>query len=217
MRTHVEWLRIPALLYLVGLMGGLIIPGRPVLAAPTHAPTQHVVLVDPGHGGDDPGTIGVTGDKEKDITLAVGRRLAECLRRQGLRTAMTRSADRTVDLEARPALANRLHAALLVSIHANSNPDHGIHGFTVYVAPHASLRSRTIARAEVGALKAAGFASRGIQECPYRVLVDSRGPATLIELGFLSNPPENARLCDPREQDRYARAISRGIIEGLSR
>lgn len=187
------------------------------VATPSGVSKPGLVVVDPGHGGKDPGTVGGTGDKEKDIVLAVGCRLAECLTGQGLKTAMTRPTDHFVALDARPALANRRGAALLVSIHANSNRDHRVHGFTVYIAPHGSQRTRAIAHAIEQSLAAEGFPSLGIQTRPFRVLVNSRVPAILIELGFLSNAEENVQLCDVPVRGRYAQAISRGIIQGLSR
>ena len=216
MRTQVGWFTTQAVMFCV-VLGVSLAPGGRVLAAAAPQHSRRVVVVDPGHGGKDPGTTGVTGDQEKNITLAVGREVAAYLARHDIETRLTRSADRFVSLEARAALANRLHADLLVSIHANSNPDHSIHGFTVFVAPSASARTQALARAEMKALIAAGFPSRGIHRRPYRVLVDSQGPATLIELGFMSNPAENARLCNAAVQKRYARAIGEGIVAGLKR
>lgn len=92
-----------------------------------------VVVLDPGHGGDDLGAVGRAGLREKDINLIVAFDLAERLREQhGVRVLLTRSSDRFVPLAARTALANRAEADLFVSIHANASPGKNRSGFEVY-------------------------------------------------------------------------------------
>ncbi len=91
------------------------------------------VVVDAGHGGLDPGAIGPTGLREKDVTLAMSRRLAQRLRQAGFEVIMTRSDDRYVALEERTALANARKGDLFVSIHANANPRRTLAGVETWI------------------------------------------------------------------------------------
>ena len=93
-----------------------------------------IVLIDPGHGGTDPGAPGVSGtSKEKDLTLAMARELADLLEERGrVRVALTREDDRYLTLEQRAAIARHLPAAMFVSIHMDSAPNPLARGSTVY-------------------------------------------------------------------------------------
>ena len=79
-----------------------------------------MVVVDPGHGGGDPGAVGIGGIHEADIVLDVAQQVASLLEKQGVQAVLTRQDDREVELEPRVDLADRLNADLFVSIHANS-------------------------------------------------------------------------------------------------
>lgn len=174
-----------------------------------------VIVVDPGHGGKDPGAIAVNGGYEKNINLAVATKLAALLERQGHQVTMTRQDDRYPELEERALVANRLNADLFVSIHADSAEDASAQGFTVYVAGAASRASREVAQDVVRAMATTGSRSRGVRENDYRVLVNTRGPAVLVELGYLSNYREALKLQDGAFQDRLAAAIAAGINDYL--
>ncbi len=91
------------------------------------------IVIDPGHGGKDPGARGLRRTEEKDITLKVGLRLRELLsRRPGVRVLMTRDRDMFIDLEDRARFANRNEADLFVSIHVNSHPSRAVKGIEIY-------------------------------------------------------------------------------------
>ncbi|MDB5988147.1 MAG: hypothetical protein JWR16_3200 [Nevskia sp.] len=95
---------------------------------------QIVVAVDAGHGGEDPGARGLNGLQEKDVTLAIARRLAARINAQsGMRAVLTRDGDYYVGLRERTVKARQAQADLFVSIHANANPNHGTRGTAVYV------------------------------------------------------------------------------------
>lgn len=99
---------------------------------PTIAKIRRIVL-DPGHGGHDPGAVGLTGLKEKDVVLAVGLKLRELVREElGLDVVMTRSTDVFIPLEERTAIANKVNADLFVSIHANAAPNRVASGIETY-------------------------------------------------------------------------------------
>jgi N-acetylmuramoyl-L-alanine amidase len=92
-----------------------------------------VVMIDPGHGGIDPGAIGVSGTYEKYVALDTARETARLLEATGrYRTLMTRDDDRFVELDERVILAQNAGADLFMSVHADANPDHQIYGASVY-------------------------------------------------------------------------------------
>ena len=90
------------------------------------------VVIDAGHGGNDPGAIGRTGLREKDVTLDISRRLSNLLRQKGIEVVMTRTIDRFIPLELRVSIANNSKADLFLSIHANANRVRSLNGFEVY-------------------------------------------------------------------------------------
>ncbi len=100
---------------------------------PSAGPAQRVVVIDPGHGGADPGAIGVSGVHEKDVTLAAARDLRSALERLGgYRVVLTRDDDRSVSLRERIAIARRVDADLFVSLHADAMPSAQVRGASVY-------------------------------------------------------------------------------------
>jgi N-acetylmuramoyl-L-alanine amidase len=103
------------------------------LASPQSPRQVPVVVLDPGHGGSNPGATGVTGLHEKQLSLAIAGQVADRLRARGLTVQLTRTSDRTLTLRQRVALANRVPADLFVSIHSNASPSRTQHGYETYV------------------------------------------------------------------------------------
>ena len=101
-------------------------------AQPAPPRTGPLVVLDPGHGGDDQGAKGPGNELEKDITVAVARTTAAHLQAAGIPTRLTREGDETVSLADRTALANRLQAVVFLSIHANASPAKGARGAETY-------------------------------------------------------------------------------------
>ncbi len=92
-----------------------------------------IIVIDPGHGGKDPGCIGRGGTREKDVVLNVGKKLATQLRNSGkYRVYMTRDTDIFLNLDTRSGIAEKKHADLFISLHANANPSRQMRGFSVY-------------------------------------------------------------------------------------
>ncbi|NNF84608.1 MAG: N-acetylmuramoyl-L-alanine amidase [Deltaproteobacteria bacterium] len=111
---------------------------RPVLP---EAPGKIVVMLDPGHGGKDPGATGPTGLREKDVVLAIGRMVRRKLSRlQGFDVRMTRDSDVFIPLEERTAMANEANADIFVSLHINSSRNRKARGVSTYVLSRASDR-----------------------------------------------------------------------------
>ena len=171
------------------------------------------VVIDAGHGGKDPGATSVLGFYEKGINLAVARKVARLLEQRGLRVKMTRTSDYFIELEERAAIANRLRADLFVSIHSDSFPKSTRRGYTVYIARSASSSSRRAANAIARSMSGTGLNSFGVQTAGYHVLTGTRGPAVLVELGYLSNRREAALLRSSSFQNRLAEAVADGISD----
>ncbi len=120
------------------------------------------VVIDAGHGGNDPGAIGKNGLREKDVNLDIARKLSDLLRAEGVYTVLTRSNDRFIPLSTRVNIANKSGADLFISIHSNANRSRNASGFEVYyVAPSISdsKRAYMTARSASLHLKDAVFAN----------------------------------------------------------
>jgi len=188
-------------------------PPKPKPARPVR--TSGVVVIDPGHGGKDPGAIARSGLQEKLVNLSVGRTVASLLRRRGVHVKMTREDDRFIELDERADIANRLRADLYVSIHSDSASNRAACGFTIYVARSASGHALKLAKAVERRMGKSGALARTTRRADYRVLVRTACPAVLVELGFLSNQGESAKLADPNYRQRLASAIADGITDYL--
>lgn len=183
------------------------------------------IVIDPGHGGPDPGAIGASGTYEKNNTLPVGLNLAGLLRSAGAQVILTRSTDvspaggtytERADLEARTKIANDLKADLFISLHNDSfgNPD--VSGTTTYYSsanPVASQSKTLAASIQSELVKAIGLNNRGVKDSPFYVVKNTKMPAVLVELGFLSNPTEENLLGSSEFQKKAAQGVYRGILE----
>lgn len=178
-----------------------------------------LVVIDPGHGGKDSGTTVLRGNPEKDINLAVALAVAEQLRSQGVQAVLTRRSDTFVDLDERARIANRLNAKLFVAIHSDSVSNRAIQGHTVITPMYDRPGCVSAAKLISGRLVDAGMSAHGVRRDVrgLRVLKETTGPAVLVEIGYLSNASEAARLTDPAYQQRMATAIADGIVTFLQR
>lgn len=218
-----------------------------------------LVVLDPGHGGRDPGAVGASGTQEKHIALAAAAELRRVLEASGrCRVAMTRTTDRFVPLGDRVEFARRREAALFVSLHADSAP--GARGASVYtlgegsdalanalarrenladragglrlpsVPPEVQAILLSLMRAETraGSTRMARLAVRELGEdvrllsnahrqAGFVVLKAPEIPSVLVEMGFLSNPGDEAALRRPEHRARVARALARAVTDWLAR
>ncbi len=213
-----------------------------------------LVVLDPGHGGNDPGTLGARGMREKDITLAVARSAKRRLEARGFDVLLTRSSDRTLSLEERTAIAEGANGDVFVSIHVNAAPRTRVRGIETYyldanherhalgvaaresgvqpgqldalqrvlagfkvseVGSRSARLASSVHREVVGGVRAAygSVDDLGVKRGPFHVLFLSDAPAVLVEIGFLSNPTEAARL----RSSLYREVIAEQIARGLSR
>ncbi len=194
-----------------------ILPSQPRPPSPSLPPSSRRVLVaiDPGHGGQDPGAVGIGGLQEKNVVLPVSLRVAQLLREAGVDVVMTRSDDRTLDLEPRVVIANNANATVFLSIHANAisidRPD--VNGIEIYYASESGRQLATIIHSYT--LPASGFDDRGIKSARFYVIRNTNMPAALIELGFVTGQNDAPKLRDPAWQERMAQAITQGILQYL--
>ncbi|NLF32377.1 MAG: hypothetical protein GX591_15990 [Planctomycetes bacterium] len=187
-------------------------PARPVRPVQRTA----VVVLDAGHGGDDPGAPNEWGPPEKIVVMDTVHHIADALRPYGVRLILTRSDDTFVELDDRVAIANDARADLFVSVHADSHPSKAIDGFTLYIAPGASPQTAQLANSITRAMEPHVGTFRGIRDNQrFRVLVNTRMPAVLVELGYLTHPAEAARLSTTAYRRQLAGAIAEGIVAYL--
>jgi N-acetylmuramoyl-L-alanine amidase len=118
----------------VKLLVGMLVALLALTGAGEAAPHRAVVVLDPGHGGSNPGAQGaVAGLREKQLTLQIANLVADALREHGIDVQLTRTGDRTLTLRQRVEVADRLPADLFVSIHANASPTRTQRGYETYV------------------------------------------------------------------------------------
>src|SRR5699024_6665792 len=145
------------------------------------------VWLDAGHGGKDPGAIG-NGLKEKDVTLAITKKVGDEIKRHGVKVGYTRKTDKTVALNSRGPLAINCNVEVFVSIHTNSFGYHSAQGVETYSYPGSS-RGRNLAKDIHNEIIKAKLYSknRGLKTANFAVLRQSRMPAALPEIAFITN------------------------------
>jgi N-acetylmuramoyl-L-alanine amidase len=193
-----------------------------------------VVVLDPGHGGQDSGAM-CGGVMEKDLTLDIARRVDRLLDSQGIATLMTRLGDSYVSLADRAAFGNRAHDSIFISIHFNEDNKPVASGVETYYAAHQVASGPTLAswlpffsrptsdspKPESQSL--AGFIQdalvartrsidRGTQAKQFFVIANVTSPAVLIEGGFITNKDELSKLASEDYRDQLAAAVADGIL-----
>lgn len=168
------------------------------------------IVIDAGHGGKDPGANGVSGNHEKEYTLALSRKVAELLEQEPMFEAhMTRTDDSFVELEDRALFANEQEADAFISIHGNTFTDPSVSGTESYYFNDDSLALAQTIHGEL--VKATGFGDRGIKKEGWKVLTHNERTAILLEVGFLTNKNEESALLNDAKQDLIAQSIVNGL------
>lgn len=176
---------------------------------------QLTVVIDPGHGGRDPGAVGIGGLREKDINLTVSRRVQRALQEKGINALLARSDDREIDLDPRVDFAERANADVFVSIHSNaismSRPD--VNGLETYYYSSGFRLAQTIHNS---ILQRTNLRDRGVRRARFYVLVNTSMPAVLVETGFVTGREDAARFRNPAEVNKIADGITGGILQYLN-
>jgi len=183
----------------------------------TYVPTNpRLIVIDPGHGGSDRGTIH-GGVDEADLTLDMSKRLRDILVSRGWQVRLTHDTDVDVyapddsahqELQARVDVANNAGARLFVSLHVNAFINAGPYGTTLYVSKAEDV---ALARQVENKTAADGTKDDGIVKSHLYVTLHSRMPAVLVETAFLSNPSDYALLTSPAWRQKVAEEIADGI------
>ncbi len=177
------------------------------------------VVIDPGHGGPDPGAIGIGGLRETDVVLDVCLQVARLLQVRGVQVLMTRTSEVDVDLPPRVALANSSRADAFVSVHANAlsryRPE--VNGIESFYFEGAGLPSRTLAAALQQQMLSIspGSPDRGVKPARFFVIRRTVMPSTLVEMGFVTGALDAPRLADAAYRRRMALALATGILNFL--
>ena len=180
---------------------------------------KYLVVIDPGHGGQDPGAIGIDGIRETDVVLEVSKIVEKLLSEKGVKVSLTRGNEVDLDLSPRVSLANKINADIFVSIHANASRGkrRDINGLETFY--YRGWRGRLLAKKiQKQILRVSpGSPDRGVKQGRYYVIKNTRMPAVLVEIGFLTGRLDARRLEKIKHRKRLAYAIAKGILEYLDK
>lgn len=187
------------------------------------------VVVDAGHGGNDPGKIGINGAKEKEINLLIAEKLKKYLEASDVKVVMTRTGDeglydtgasnrKVQDMKRRIAIIDETAPSLTVSIHQNSYPAEYVHGAQVFFYSGSregqelakSVQRQLVEKADPGNRRTVKANDS------YYLLKKTATPIIIVECGFLSNSEEAGKLCEEEYQEELAWAIHMGVMQYLN-
>lgn len=185
---------------------------------------KKVVVIDAGHGGSDPGKIGVSGALEKDINLEIAKRIKILLEEKGISVFMTRETDemlceealennrKRADMAKRVELINEISPDMVISIHQNSYTDPEVSGAQVFYYSESEEGARMAAMMQKALTEIDNENTRKEKANDnYYLLKRTKAPTIIVECGFLSNPKEAAKLVEEEYQDMISNAIVKGI------
>lgn len=178
------------------------------------AESRPTVVLDAGHGGDDPGAIGPGGTYEAKVNLGLAQAVKAALDAKGdVNVVMSRTADVSVDLASRARLVQALRPSLFVSLHGNSCETPEIGGLETYYRHDTSLPLARHLHADL--VKALGRPDRGVRQGRLYVLRNSEIPSVLLESAYLSNPQEEKLMASESFQKDLGEALARSIVDYL--
>lgn len=185
---------------------------------------EKVIVIDAGHGGKDPGTIGFSGNYEKDINLEISKKLKEKLKSSGYKVILTRDVDEYVDNLLRAKLSNKKRARVFISIHGNAmENNNSTNGIQVLYYPSkgstiGDLNNTELAQIMMNSLiNGTGANDKGIVEREDLIVLNqTKMPAIIIECGFLSNENEEKLLLTEDYQNKIVDSIIDGLEEYFS-
>lgn len=186
---------------------------------------QWVIVIDPGHGGEDFGThsLGKLKYHEKYLNLTTAEMLKSFLEGYGYKVVLTRKDDTFIPLEERAEFANNLNTKLFVSVHYNSAPNPDAEGVEVFYYRYDTDKSR-VSESKLLAqcvldkiLKNTKANSRGVKHGNFAVIRLTKMPAILVEAGFLTNTKEMEKIKTKEYQKKVAQSIAQGIKDFLAK
>ncbi len=226
MRKKVE------LVVLILLLAGLLAVSRNLekyVSSGKVRDAETTVVIDAGHGDQDPGKIGVNDALEKDVNLQIAKRIKKLLEKKNIKVIMTREDDTTLardgggsqkvqDMKARVELINKTKPNLAVSIHQNSYPEESVHGAQVFYFTHSAEGERAAGIMQKALLAVDPENTRQEKaDDGYYLLRRTEVPTIIVECGFLSNREEAGKLVDKEYQKKVAEAVVQGIEEYIQK
>ena len=210
-------------MFFVGREAAAYVVGRGV------GQSEICVVLDPGHGGDDPGKVGINGAKEKDVNLAITLLVKEYLEASDVKVVLTREEDeglydadadnkKVQDMKRRVEVFESSGATLAVSIHQNSYPEEYVHGAQVFYytdSIEGKKLAESIQKCLVGLVDSENYRQVKANNS-YYLLKKTSIPIVIAECGFLSNGAEAEMLCDEGYQEKIAWAIHLGILQYIN-
>lgn len=207
------------------LLIGMIIASRKLSQLVTSDKVEtrrDVVVIDAGHGGDDPGKVGVNGALEKDINLQIAKKVEGYLEKNGIQVVMTREEDvaeesKRGDMKKRVSLINEVKPIISVSIHQNSYSNAKIKGAQVfyYTTSERSKQAASMMQEQLRTVDSENTRQIKSNDTFY-MLKNTEGPIIIVECGFLSNPEEAEKLVAEEYQQQMAEAVGRGILDWIA-
>lgn len=178
-----------------------------------------IIIIDPGHGGRDPGAVGFGGLREKDVTLDIALRVYQLLKENtSSRVYLTRDSDKFVSLNERSAMANSLGADTFISIHINGAENGIERGIETYAHYGSSQNSWALAwYIQDNLVKELGLLDRGLKADNFHVVRETNMDSVLLEIGFLTDRTEENLLRQSSTREKAARAIYNGILTYYSK
>ena len=178
---------------------------------------KYKVVIDPGHGGSDPGAVGINGLRETDVVLEVSRSVSEFLTKKGVKTILTRNYERTLDLQPRVTKANNSKADAFVSIHANATRGkrEDVNGLETYY--YSGYKGYSLAKNIQKQILIISPQSpdRGVRRSRFYVIRKTSMPAALVEIGFVTGRYDANLLRQKGYRDKMSFAIAKGILNHL--
>ena len=206
------------------LLLGVVILSRKlsqVVTSATVESSKEIVVIDPGHGGADPGKVGVNGTLEKDVNLQIGRKVKQKLEERGFAAVMTREDDgitegKLADMKKRVSFIEDNKPVFVVSIHQNSYTEQSVRGAQVfyYTDSEEGKTAAEIVQQELWTLDPE-YKREIKANSNFYLLKKTSVPTIIVECGFLSNPEEEKNLILNEYQEEIATAICTGIIKYL--
>ena len=178
---------------------------------------KYKVVIDPGHGGSDPGAVGINGLRETDIVLEVSKTVTEFLTKKGVKTILTRDYERTLELHPRVTKANSSKADVFVSIHANATRGKrkDVNGLETYY--YSGYKGYSLAKniQKQILISSPQSPDRGVRRSRFYVIRKTSMPAALVEIGFVTGMYDADLLRQKAYRDKMSFAIAKGILNYL--
>ena len=173
--------------------------------------------IDPGHGGNDPGAVGLNGLQEKPVTLAIANIIADLLKAKGINIYQTRTQDTTEDLLTRSTCINHMKCDLAISIHCNASENRSADYIATYIQATGGEAEKLAAKVQEQLVKATGWMDGGVKVANLHMTRETKMPSILVECGFISNPKQEALLGTVEMQKKIAVAIVQGLLDYIGK